>query len=115
MDRFDELTEAVSVKSREYLEETGTTIERFPASIVDFVIEYVIANCHFPSRFKEKEIVAILEPRKSTLAMACVDVYAKAGAEGQISHLENSVQRTYKDAWITPGLLSNFPNYVTIL
>lgn len=115
MERFNELTEAVSVKAKQYVEETGEKIDRFPASIVDFVVEYVIANCHFPSRFKEKDIVAILEPRKSTLAMACVDVYAKAGAEGQTFHLENSVSRTYKDAWITPDLLSNFPNYVTIL
>lgn len=115
MERFEELTEAVSVKAKAYAEETGEKMERFPASIVDFVVEYVIANCHFPERFKEKDIVQILEQRKNTLAMACVDVYAKAGAEGQTYHLENGISRTYKDAWITPGLLSNFPNYVTIL
>ena len=115
MERIEELTEAVSVKAKQYVEDTGEKIDRFPASITDFVVEYVIANCHFPPHFKEKDKVAVLEARKNSLAMACVDVYAKAGAEGQTFHLENGVSRTYKDAWITPNLLSNFPNYVTIL
>lgn len=115
MERMEELVEIVSAKAKEYVKETGENIERFPASIVDFVVEYVIANCHFPDSFKEKDIVKILEVRKHSLAMACVDVYAKSGAEGQTFHLENGVSRTYKDSWITSSILSNFPNYVTIL
>ena len=47
--------------------------------------------------------------------MACIDIYSKAGAEGQTGHSEPGVSRTYKSAWITFDLLSNFPNYVTIL
>lgn len=115
MDNIEQLTEYVRNKAKSYLEETGETIDVFPSSIVDFVIEHVSQNCHFPSHFKEANIVADLERGKNTLAMACVDVYAKIGIEGQIGHTENSVTRQYDSAWITSDVISQFPNYVSIL
>lgn len=115
METVDELTTYVADKAKSYLEETGETIEKFPVSIVDFVIEYVSNACHFPSHFEEKNIVSDLSKGKNSLAMACVDIYAKAGAEGQTSHSENGISRTYDSSWITFDLISNFPNYVKIL
>lgn len=115
MTSIDELTTYVRQKALDYVNETGDSIETFPGSIVDFVIEYASQNCHFPSHFKESNIVADLERGKNALAMACVDIYARAGAEGQIGHSENGVNRTYDYAWITFDLISNFPNYVKIL
>ena len=47
--------------------------------------------------------------------MACVDVYAKSGAEGQKSHSENGVSRSYESSWISASIYSAFPNYVSIL
>ena len=115
MQTIVELTEYVKDKAKLYVEETGDVLEAFPTSIVDFVIEYVSNSCHFPSHFKENNIVADLERGKNTLAMACVDIYAKAGAEGQKSHGENGISRAYDSAWITFDLLSHFPNYVQII
>lgn len=115
METMSELTAYVADKARLYLEETGEVIEKFPMSIVDFVIEYVSNACHFPSHFQEINIVSDLLKGKNSLAMACVDIYAKAGAEGQTSHSENGVSRTYDSSWISFNLLTNFPNYVTIL
>lgn len=115
MESMTELTNYVSEKAKIYLEETGEKIPKFPASIVDFVIEYVINECHFPKHFTERNIVYDLERGKNSIAMACVDIYAKAGGEGQTSHSENSVSRSYQSAWITFDLISNFPNYVKIL
>lgn len=115
METMSELTAYVADKARLYLEEIGETIEKFPMSIVDFVIEYVSNACHFPSHFQEINIVSDLSKGKNSLAMACVDIYVKAGAEGQTSHSENGVSRTYDSSWITFDLISNFPNYVTIL
>lgn len=115
METMKDLTEYVQKKSLSYLTETGETIEAFPTSIVDFVIEHISQNCHFPSHFLEKNIVSVLSKGKNTLAMACVDVYAKAGAEGQKSHAENGVSRTYDSSWISPSIYSAFPNYVEIL
>lgn len=115
MTSMDELTEYIAGKAKQYLEETGEIVERFPLSIVDFVIEYASINCHFPSHFTESNIVSDLSNAKIALAMACVDIYAKAGAEGQTSHSENSISRQYDSSWITFDLIANLPNYVNIL
>ena len=115
METLVELTEYVRGKAKDYVTETGETIDAFPLSIVDFVIEHIAQSCHFPSHFEEKNIVSDLSKGKTTLAMACVDVYAKAGAEGQKSHSENGVSRTYDSSWISPSIYNAFPNYVTIL
>lgn len=115
MDNMIELTNYVSEKARMYLEETGEKLEKFPISIVDFVIEYVANECHFPKHFTERNIVYDLEKGKNSLAMACIDIYAKVGGEGQTSHSENSVSRSYKSAWITFDLISNFPNYIGVI
>lgn len=115
MKTIDELTDYVSEKAKSYLEETGEIVVKFPMSIVDFVIEYASSGCHFPSHFNEENIVFDLSRGKNSLAMACVDIYSKIGAEGQKSHSENGVSRAYDSSWITFDLLSNFPNYVTVL
>lgn len=115
MESMQELTNYVSEKAKLYLEETGENLEKFPISIVDFVIEYVTNECHFPKYFTERNIVYDLERGKNSLAMACADIYAKAGAEGQTSHSENGVSRSYQSSWITFDLVSGFPNYVKIL
>lgn len=114
MTTIDELTEYIAEKAKNYLEETGETIDRFPMSIVDFVIEYASLNCHFPSHFTETNIVYDLSKAKNALAMACVDIYSKSGAEGQISHSENGIVRQYDSSWITFDLMANLPNYVNI-
>lgn len=115
MENMNELTSYVANKAKLYLEETGENIDKFPISIVDFVIEYVTNQCHFPKHFTERNIVYDLERGKNSLAMACIDIYSKVGGEGQLSHSENNVSRSYQSAWITFDLISYFPNYVTIL
>lgn len=113
MESMEELTNYVSDKAKKYLEETGEKVEKFPMSIVEFVIEYVSNECHFPKEFSEKRMIFDLEKGKNSLAMACIDIYGKVGGEGQTSHSENSISRSYQSAWITFDLISNFPNYVT--
>lgn len=114
METIQELTDYVSAKAKSYLEETGETVDKFPSSIVDFVIEYADEKCHFPSSFSEKQKVDVLKKFKNSIAMACNDVYAKVGAEGQKSHSENDISRGYDSAWISPKLLSGLPNYAKI-
>lgn len=114
MSTLDELTDYVRIKALEYLRETGEDVDTFPMSIVDFVIEYAIGECHFPKNFVESQMVADLERVKNKLAIACNDVYSKAGAEGEISHTENGVSRQYESAWVSKNLLSSLPNYVAV-
>ena len=94
MDTIQDLAYFVGDKAREYLEETGVKLEQFPMSIVDFVIEHATEQCHFPKNFSEKQMVTDLARCKNSLAMACNDVYAKAGAEGQTAHSENGISRS---------------------
>ena len=115
METIVELTEYVRGKALEYVIKTGGTMTEFPLPIVDFVIEHISQNCNFPSYFAEKKIVSDLSKGKNTLAMACVEIYGKVGGEGQTSHNENGISRTYDSSWISPRFYSAFPNYVTIL
>ena len=85
---MDELTGEVSKRAKSYLEETDEKIDNFP------------------------QIATILWKYKSSLAMACNEVYAKAGAEGQTEHRESDVSRSYKSAWISSDLVNALPNYV---
>lgn len=110
-----ELTEYVRGKALEYLTETEEALDVFPLSIVDFVIEQIAEYCHFPNYYTEADIVYILSKNKNSLSMACVDVYSKAGAEGQIAHSENGISRTYDSSWISPKILRSFPSYATII
>lgn len=90
-------------------------LDKFPISIVKFVLEYAIGYCHFPPHFDEDKIDTVMGRYVNSLAMACVDVYAKAGAEGEKSHSENGILRTYSDSYIDKALLDKLPNYVTVL
>lgn len=113
---MEQLRLAIQTLAKTYWNETGDgTIETFPMSIVGFVIEYAIGQCHFPSYFDEAKKVAIMNNFQHSLAMACVDMYAKAGAEGEKSHSENGIARTYSDSYIDPKLLDKLPNYVGIM
>jgi hypothetical protein len=115
---MDELVRYVKERALLYWNETADDTEKidvFPSSIVDFVIEYALSCCRFPDYFNEEKQTKALSKCKNALAMACVDVYAKAGAEGEESHSENGVSRTYSDTWIDEGLLDKLPNYVKVI
>ena len=49
------------------------------------------------------------------MAMAVVDLMCKEGAEGEISHSENGVNREYENAYISKSIFSNILPYVGIL
>ena len=109
------LTTTVQTKAQTYITESGETMTSFPLSIVDFVIEYAINESHFPIDYKEEQIADRLGKCTNALAMACIDVYARIGAEGEKGHSENGVSRTYDGAWISSRLHDVLPNYVRIV
>ena len=99
-------------KALSYSVESGESIETFPSSVVDFVVEYAINESHFPVSFSEDKIATRLSRCSSALAMACIEVYSRMGAEGERSHSENAISRTYDGAWISTRLHDVLPNYV---
>lgn len=110
-----DLTTAVRAKALLYLTETDPDCElqTFPLSIADFVIEYANNGCHFPTSYTEAQRGDILNTSLASLAMACVDVYSRAGAEGQLSHSENGISRNYDTSWISPKLFRGLPNFAS--
>lgn len=115
MESMQELSEYIAEQAKKYWEKANNVvIDEYPMSIVDFVLEYAISQCHFPKKFTEKQIVNDVQRCKNTLAMACNEIYGKAGMEGQTGSVELGISRTYETSWITPRLLSGLPNYVEI-
>ena len=112
---IETLTTIVQNKALAYMSETESDMITFPQSIVDFVIEYAINESHFPADYTEDKIATRLDRCKNSLAMACVEVYARAAAEGESRHVENSVTREYDGAWISRKLHDVLPNYVGVI
>lgn len=110
-----DLTSKVQARALTYLNETEETVETFPLSIVDFVIEYSINESHFPMDYTEDKIAARLDRCVNAMAMACIEVYSRAGAEGEKAHSENAISRTYDGAWISTRLHDVLPNFVGVL
>ena len=53
-----------------------------------------------------------LEPQYEDLQYRCaVDIYNKAGAEGQLIHDENGIRRNFESAWISTQLLLEVTPY----
>lgn len=107
-----DLTAAVQTKALAYLNDTDETITSFPSSIAEFVIEFAIRESHIPNHYSESDIATLFANYVSTLAMMCVDVYSKAGAEGEISHSEGNTSRQYESAFISKSLINMLPNFV---
>ena len=112
---LDELTNKVQTRALTYLNETDEDVNIFPSSIVAFVIEYSINESHFPSYFSEERIAEELNRCVNSMAMACVEVYSRSGAEGEKAHSENAISRTYDGSWISTRLHDVLPNYVGVI
>jgi len=119
MNTVEELAEYVKSKSTEYWNETVSNedekIDTMPSSIVDFTIEFFLNQSRFPVSYTEDKKIKRIADYKNQIAMACVDVYARAGAEGQTSHSESDISRGYDGTWISSRLLNNLPNYANTL
>lgn len=109
------LTTTVRTKALAYITDSGETLSAFPLSIVDFVVEYAINESHFPADYTDEQIATRLGRCVNALAMACIDVYSRQGAEGESKHDENAISRTYDGTWISSRLHDVLPNYVGVI
>lgn len=66
--------------------------------------ESAIMNRRFP--FGYTDDTDFPEQYTHLIVPIAMDLYNHMGAEGQISHNENSIQRTYESAWISESLLA---------
>jgi hypothetical protein len=112
------LRDEVNQRATEYWNETAdseqTQLKQIPMSVVDFVIEYFGNTCNLPYGTTDEQLQRVLESHKNEMAMACVNVLAHAGMEGQTETNENGIRRTYDASWISKQLLQNLPNFIKI-
>lgn len=112
---INDLTTTVRAKALAYITESGESMESFPQSIADFVVEYAINESHFPADYTDEQIGTRLNRCINSLAMACIEVYSRVGGEGEKAHSENSISRTYDGAWISTRLHDVLPNFVGVI
>lgn len=110
-----ELKTTIQTKALAYMTDTGESLTTFPGSIVDMVLDYAIGECHFPLYFDEDKVATRLNQCSGALAMACIEVYSRVGAEGEKAHSENAISRTFDGAWISTRLHDVLPNYVGVM
>lgn len=82
------------------------------AMLIDFVIEKFKQHRNYPVSFTEDRIASDLRSHISTMAMAVVDLYSKEGAEGETSHNENGINRSYENAYISKSIFNDIVPFV---
>lgn len=87
---MDVLTESIKILITEY------GLEVSDLSIL-FAIEQFQTIRNYPLSWDEERKIADMEKNKAKIAMAAIEIDAKDGAEGQISHSENGISRTWTD------------------
>lgn len=83
--------------------------------LIEFALEKYKQHRNFPSNFTEDKIDEDIKSHLSTIAMAVVDLQMKVGAEGEKSHSENGVSRTYENAYISTSVFNDVLPYVKVL
>lgn len=105
---MEELRLKLTDKTKEYFNGIDELVGKTPSPmLIDFVIEKYTQHRNFPSTFDEKKKVKDMEEHLSTMAMAVVDIFMKIGAEGEKIHSENSVSRTYENAYISSSIFKD--------
>lgn len=108
----DELADKATAYFNSIPELNGQTPSQL---LIDFVIEKYKQHRNYPSSFDEDRINADMKAHVSTMAMAVVDIFMKSGAEGEKSHSENGIVRTYENAYISSSVFNDVLPFVKII
>lgn len=65
--------------------------------VVTLAIEQFETIRNYPPSWDEIRKLDDMEKHKATIAMAAIEIDAKDGAEGQLSHGESGISRSYYD------------------
>lgn len=110
------LNEEIMGRVNEYLSLDDQLKNQIPPFLViDFVIEKFKEHRHYPKSFDEEQIEEDLRKHLSTLSMCVVDIFSHYGAEGETSHSEKNITRTYENAYMSQSLLNGVLPYVQSL
>lgn len=99
------VAESINEKVTEYFKDIPELQGQSPSSfLIDFVIEKYKQYRNFPANYTDKQIERDINSHLSTICMAVVDLKMKEGGNGEISHSENSISRTYENAYISNSI-----------
>lgn len=113
---MDKIREDLRIKASEYFDSIPEIAGQYPSPLlIDFVIEKYKQHRNYPSSFTAERIEADMTEHLATMAMAVVDLFMKAGAEGETSHSENGTSRSYENAYISNSVFKDVLPFVNIL
>lgn len=92
---------------------TDTTLDTELAVYLDFAKAEILAWLY--SGKTPTEVVDVPAQYEPTQIMACIAGYSQSGAEGQLSHSENSVSRTWKHEDMVAYVRSRVGPYVQVV
>lgn len=73
-------------------------------------------DIYMDHRFPHGDRPAEVEDRYAGLVLLmAIDLYYKIGAEGQMSHSENGISRTYSSGWVSKDLVSQIVPYCGVV
>ena len=78
--------------------------------VVALAIEQFETIRNYPASFDETKKLADMEKHKAKIAMAAIEIDAKDGAEGQLSHGESGISRSYYNGIMAYKDLIGFAN-----
>jgi hypothetical protein len=90
---MDEFISEIKAMTTEYGVETSNLV-------VSLAIELYSDMRNYPSSYTEERKLEDMMKNKSKIAMAAVEIDAKYGVEGQTSHSENGINRSYGDVYV---------------
>lgn len=86
---------------QEFISDIKSMITEYGVSVSDLTInlaiELFVDIRHYPASWDEAKKLADMKKNKAKIAMATIEIDSKDGAEGQISHSENGISRSYYD------------------
>ena len=110
------LAEEIRAKAKEYLDfDEQLASSEIPMLTVGFVIEEFRARRNYPDSYTEEKIEADMRKNINLLSMMVVDVFAHYGAEGEMTHSEKNISRTYESSYISSTLLARIIPFVQAL
>lgn len=97
------------LKLKEKTIEYGETISDLSITLA---IEKFEDARNYPSSWSEARKIADMEKNKSKIIMAAIEIESKNGAEGQLSHSENGISRSYYNGIMAYKDVIGFANVV---
>lgn len=105
------MTQLERIKRRIPEEPDDGILEEMLESAKNIILGLRFPYGNWPTQIKQAndgalEHETVLEPQYKDLQIrVAVDLYNKIGAEGEISHSENGISRSYESSWVSKELL----------